>query len=487
MRFRALTYLCIAGIIWGCEDNLEHVPAPDPEIPEEPTGPETPPEDQVPSWPEGQTGKTYVWDNQHIPQIKIYVKKAQWKTVLDGYDSNRNGSAYVRCDVVFDKNGVKDSIPNVAIRLRDNVDAMRPTDSLNEIYMNNQSKWNLSNYELNFNKFINEESNTLRKVKGLFLKSCCNDPTYSRERYCYDLFDRYGIWTIAKNIYCRLSFHIEGDAKPSYLGVYQMIEPIDQDYLNDRSRQFGNIVGNLWKCHSGASLSSYGNILVGNDSGNGTFPTYMLITENSNISEATVQLKSFIKNLTELNNKEFKEWISNVCDVPLLLKTYAVNVTVGMWDDYWNNANNYYLYFDSTSPDTYKVYLIPHDYEMSLGNSSSLMQDPSAQDPFAWGKNRNPLIARILAIEEFRVLYSDMILNLLMSGNYLFYHYEAIDMIKDLMSEVEPFTPNDTGLNMEPVDKPGPKSSNKTFLLTEDGRNCFFYKRGNALSIFLSE
>ena len=32
-------------------------------------------------------------------------------------------------------------------------------------------------------------------------------------------------------------------------------------------------------------------------------------------------------------------------DVNLFLKTY-VNVMVGMWDDYWNNSNNFYFYFD---------------------------------------------------------------------------------------------------------------------------------------------
>jgi spore coat protein CotH len=487
MQFRILTFICIFGIISGCNDKIETDIPPGSEGTENPSEPGLPPEDPTPSWPEGETGKSYVWDKEHIPHITVYVKKNNWKTILDGYDNYTSKSAYVGCNVVFDKNGVRDSISNVALRLRDNNDAMRPTDSLNEMYINNQSQWNLSNYELNFTRFVNKESNSLRKVNGLFLKSCYNDPTLSRERYCYDLYERLGIWTIARNTYCRLSFHVEGDTNPAYLGVYQMIEPVDNSYLEDRKGHFGSTKGNLWKCHAGASLSTTVNLKTGVETNDGATPVYMLITPNSTIDVATQQLKSFINNLTTIDNSRFKEWIESICDVRLLLYTYAVNVTVGMWDDYWNNANNYYLYFDSTSADSYKVYMIPHDHEMSLGNSSSAhMSEPALQDPFNWGKSKAPLIKRILSVDEYRLMYGDIILELLQQGNYLFYYYEAIDMIKDLMHEVEPYTENITGINMTPIDKPGPKSSNKTYRLTQDGRDCFFYQRLMALNEFIT-
>jgi spore coat protein CotH len=68
-------------------------------------------------------------------------------------------------------------------------------------------------------------------------------------------------------------------------------------------------------------------------------------------------------------------------DVNLFLKTYAVNVTVGMWDDYWSNSNNYYFYFDAAG----KFYFIPYDYDNTLG-TSLLMTDSGIQDPLNWGK-----------------------------------------------------------------------------------------------------
>ena len=45
-------------------------------------------------------------------------------------------------------------------------------------------------------------------------------------------------------------------------------------------------------------------------------------------------------------------------DIPLFLKTYAVNLVVGMWDDYWANGNNFYFYFAPNG----KAYFIPYDY-----------------------------------------------------------------------------------------------------------------------------
>ena len=57
-----------------------------------------------------------------------------------------------------------------------------------------------------------------------------DDPNYVRELYCYDLFRRYGIWTAAHDVYCRLWLKV-GDAEPAYFGVYEMIEPIEGVFL----------------------------------------------------------------------------------------------------------------------------------------------------------------------------------------------------------------------------------------------------------------
>ncbi len=87
-----------------------------------------------------------------------------------------------------------------------------------------------------------------------------------------------------------------------------------------------------------------------------------------------------MRQLTSRSGRDFHDWIAQVCDVELLLRTYAVNVAVGMWDDYWNNTNNFYIYFNSDDPDRYEFFFIPYDYDNTLGTSSSCgVQDDSAR------------------------------------------------------------------------------------------------------------
>ena len=51
------------------------------------------------------------------------------------------------------------------------------------------------------------------------------------------------------------------------------------------------------------------------------------------------------------------EWSNSNMDMDLFMKTYAANVILGMWDDYWTNMNNYYFYFDKKGLDIYFRYL----------------------------------------------------------------------------------------------------------------------------------
>ena len=74
-----------------------------------------------------------------------------------------------------------------------------------------------------------------------------------------------------------------------------------------------------------------------------------------------------------------------------ILKTYAVNVMVGMWDDYWNNSNNFYFYFDGVK----KILFHSYDYDNTLG-TSLLMTDSGIQNPLILGK-----VTKILWFQNF--------------------------------------------------------------------------------------
>ena len=339
-----------------------------------------------------------------------------------------------------------------------------------------QSNWHHCHYQLNFTKYNKDVAHELHGVKKLYLKWFKDDPMYVREVFCYDLFHRVGVWTAPHSAYCRLWIRVEGDPSETYLGVYNMIELIDGRYANARAKQFAFKDGFLWKCSSGASLSDASDHLIGND---GSDKIYELKTQTAEYAAAKAQLQDFIKKVAGKGDENFKNWIVEVCDVELLLKTYAVNVAVGMWDDYWKNKNNYYIYFNSKDLYTYKFFFIPYDYDNTLG-TSHLDMDAGRQDPLNWGDNSNPLIYKLLKHEEFRKIYKDALLSLVDPVAGEFYYTRSMARIREWHSKIGDYVSNDTGEDMSIEDRPASWGNHGEYRLLEDSNN-FFKIRAEAI------
>jgi hypothetical protein len=316
------------------------------------------------------------------------------------------------------------------------------------------------------------------------LKWFKDDPAYVREVYCYDLFRRYGVWTAIRDIYCRFWIHVEGDDKPAYYGVYGMLETIDDEYLEVRSDLFGGHKGNLWKCtytHTGpADLKSYNEEhKFGLDQDTDQEWSYELKTEHNSFSSAKSQLQDFIRKLNSKSGQELHDWLGTTIDMPLFLKTYAVNVVVGMWDDYWNNSNNYYLYFNKDGNEGYKLFFIPYDYDNSLGttNHCGVQSDAGRHDPLAWGDgNKNPLVAKILQFADYRDMYVEYLNELIDPSRGLFDFNSSYGRITSWQSRIAPYVSNDTGEDMEIKDRPAGWSSHGEYRLLKNDNNFFTIK-----------
>ena len=162
------------------------------------------------------------------------------------------------------------------------------------------------------------------------------------------------------DVHCRVFLKV-GDTPEAYFGIYQLMEPVDDNFLQRRKEAFklngGSHKGYLWKCQWGSSLRDTDDKCFSDGSDTKNNP-YTLKTNIEQFAAAKELLKDFIDKVNVRSDEEFNAWIAKVCDVKLLLRTIAVSVAVGSWDDYWNNHNNWYLYFDSTGPD-YHFYYIP--------------------------------------------------------------------------------------------------------------------------------
>lgn len=433
-------------------------------------------------------GYDYVWDEDALPEIHINVSLDEWNRLLAMYDENRYTRQYIMADMVYIKGGDTTAIDSVGLRLKGNSSRHRPEGRQYFVpHQTNTTLWRRVHFGINLRKYVDEDAHTIQGIRKIHLRCCTNDPSYVREKYCYDLFKRAGVWAAIRNEYCRLWLHVEGDDNEAYFGVYLMLEPIDKRYLKDRKDKFGSSNGYLWKCRNlgsgGAGLNNpNGDIWYDDDTDD--MHTYTLKTQTEEFDSARVQLVNFMNMLNTLTDTRFHTWIQQVTDVDLLLKTYAVNVAVGMWDDYWNNANNYYLYFSGKHLTGYKVFFIPYDYDSSLGNcsTSGYLTDSGRQNPLQWGHNYNPLIYKILQYEDFRQIYINHLMQLI-DERYALNDREAAQARITAWHElIAPYISNDTGWEMAIEDRPADFSNHGEYNMLNDDENNFFTVKAESIN-----
>ena len=410
---------------------------------------------------------SYVFDAGVIPEIHITVSETQWNKLLAAFDKNADTQEFVECDVRYVKGAETVEISRTGLRLKGNTSRRRPMD--------NGGGWHHCHYGLDFHKYEKDAAHTLKGVRRVNLKWFKDDPAYVREIYCYDLFRRYGVWTAVNDVYSRLWIKV-GNRAEAYLGVYGMLEHVDKNYLRVRRKDFGDEDGNLWKCRYPADLRDV-NADFGADD-NVHDHTYVLKTNKTDgFAAAKAQMQDFIGKLNSLSGAAFNQWFASVMDVDLFLRTYAVNVAVGMWDDYWNNTNNYYFYFNPEG----KFFFIPYDYDNTLGTSMNcgVQSDAGRQSPLKWGSSDNPLISKLLGKPEWKALYVSYLKELcvgeMKAGT-------AISRIKEWHKAISPYVSNDTGEDMKIEDRPASWGNHKEYRILSDGSNCFFSVKASAVN-----
>ena len=462
------------SLLSGCY--LEPLPKdenPDVENPgENNPGDENPDEDNPAGEIISDEGLSYIFDFEYIPEIHLTIPLDQWNKMLSEFDKDPNTSEYFKCDVRYVKGAEEQIIKEAGFRLKGNTSRRRPEGNTGQMHDSAAPDWHHCHFQLNLTKFQKGDQQEIHGVKKLYCKWFKDDSAYAREVFCYDLFRRFGVWTAAFDTYCRLWVHVEGDEKEAYYGVYNQIEIIDSRYLKARVKGFGSKDGFLWKCSYGASLSDTDAGKFGND---GSDKAYELKTQTEFYDAALVQLQDFILKLKGKGEDSFYKWIKEVCDVDLLLKTYAVNVAVGMWDDYWKNSNNFYIYFNSQDQYDYKFFFIPYDYDNTLGTSGMDM-DSGRQDPLNWGNNNNLLIYRLLKFEDFRQTYKSALLDLVDPVSGEMYYKVSMDRIRKWQEKIGPYISNDTGEDMKIEDRPASWGNHGEYRLLEENNNFFKIK-----------
>lgn len=390
----------------------------------------------------------------NVPEVRITVTEKDWKALLDAFNKNNNTQDYIPVDVQYKDGSQTEEVRKAGLRLKGNTSRRYPGEAgnLNHVH-----------FGLHFSEYVEDQK--LLGTSRLDLKWFKDDPAYCREVFCYDLFQRAGVWTAITAGYTRLWVKIGN--KETYMGVYELMEHVKGDYLKRRQNHFGGKGGHLWKARWGANLRD-ANAWMGADDNKSDY-TYELKSTANDYQAAEKELKDFIRNLTGKSGEDFFNWAAQAMDVELLLKTYAVNVVVGMWDDYWNNTNNYYFYFNPAG----KFFFIPYDYDNTLGTSQNcgVQDDAGRQNPLKWGSSDNPLIAKLLQKPEWKAFYVSF-LKELCAGD--FSADASMARIKEWHKAISPYVSNDTGEDMEIKDRPASWGNHGEYRILSSGSNNFF-------------
>ena len=389
-----------------------------------------------------------------VATITLDFSIEEWNKLLLNYDLNPKNEKKVVSRFTYTTNGRTTVLDSIGLKLKGNTSRRRPEGNTGELHNSFNPDWHHFHMSLDFSK--NREAQRFKGLNKVNLKWFKDDPMYAREIYSYDLFQRFGCWTAPRASYCKVNIRVGGEA-PAYYGVYVLLESVDEDYIVKRSAHWGSAIGWLWKGGYADNYNanfvqtiSMGVEDVSTNPALSQYFAYDLKTRKSELAAGKVRLTQFITDLNTKTGTDFQNWIAQQMDIELFLKTYAANVVLGMWDDYWSNANNFYFYFAGNG----KAYFIPYDYDNTLG-TSQLMDNSGTQNPLAWGPmNGRPLVTKILAIPAYQTLYKNYIKELVNANNDYFTATKSIARIQGWHARIAGAVSNDTGEDMAIMDQP---------------------------------
>lgn len=352
-----------------------------------------------------------IFPKDKVVDVKITIDPDDFQDMLD----NASAEEYKTASVNY--NGIQ--MNNIGIRTKGNL-SLRSV-----VQMTDSDRYS---FKLSFDEYVDQ---TLEGISKINLNNNYSDATSMREFLTYELAETMGLPTPK---YSYVNIYINDEL----WGFYLAIEQIGDAYLN---RHFGNAYGALYKgvmTGQGSELS-----YLGDDASLYTGLELKSDTTNNDI---------LLDMLNELNNgSDYAKYI----DVEEALSYIALNVVTNNSDSYMgNNKQNYYLYENNS---VFNV--LPWDYNMAFGGmgggmggfggnrntentdttttTPSELNNPSPTDadknspngeastltnenssssnylmidePTDTAVSERPLIAKLLAVDEYKELYHSII------------------------------------------------------------------------------
>ncbi|MBN8704299.1 MAG: CotH kinase family protein [Bacteroidetes bacterium] len=324
---------------------------------------------------------------------------------------------------IFRNSMVLDTVENVGLRLRGNTSR------------NSEKK----SFKISFNTF--KSGRKWHGLEKLNLNGEHNDPSIIRSKLVWDISNQAGVPS-SRAAYARV--YINGE----YFGLQINVEHVDENFVDDR---FGSDKGNLYKCLWPSDLEWLGSSANSWKKMSNGRRIYELMTNKT--ADDYSGFLAFMKVLHQTPDSIFVREIQRVFNVNAFLKSMAVDVLAGSWDNYWILKNNFYLYHD---PSSNRFEWVPYDYDNTLGIWWDVIQNGNigSRNVYTWGNPNEPrpLMTRIMAQTVFKARYSFFLRQLMNTTYNPTFQNPKIDVIHTKITpwaEADPYRPRDYGFTIQ--------------------------------------
>jgi spore coat protein H len=346
-----------------------------------------------------------LFDDSQLLTVEVTMPPDSFAWLLA--EENLNSDRYLMAAVRLLSSEIDTTADSVGFRVRGNTSRQSAKKS----------------FKIAFDAFDVEEDRVFG-LKKMNLNGEHNDPSVIRSKLCWDLFDQ-----IAAPA-CRAA-HAKLYVNGEYRGLYVHVEEYDKTFLRSR---FGDDSGNLYKCLWPADLTYRGSDPEAYKFIEGGRRTYELQTNEA--EDDYSDIAHLIDVINNTPDAQFEDSLEANFNTWGFLKMLAVEVLVGQWDNYWYNKNNYFLYHDQI---TGKFEFMPYDLDNTFGiwwDGIEGGRDWGNENIYDWGNRHEPrpLVDRMLAVPQYRALYTYFIDRLLEESFNVAHLFAEIETLLPIIS-----------------------------------------------------
>jgi spore coat protein CotH len=301
---------------------------------------------------------------------------------LQGANGKRNGLAalmgvefdYVKADLEF----AGRTFTNVAVRYKGNGTWMQSQGSMKH------------SLKVDLNEFVKGQK--IDGVSKLNFHNAVTDASWMNEVLSHKFYRDAGIPAPA-TAYARVYVTVPGKHNKEYLGLYSMVENIDDNFTESR---FGTKKGSIFKPVTPELFADLGN----------TWEKYKQTYDpKDDPSPAEKQrIIDFAKLVSKGSDAEFESKVGDFLDVNEFSQYMAATVWLSTLDSILGIGQNYYMYME---PKGHKLQFFPWDLDHSFGQfflmgSQDQRNTLSIHKPW---RGQNRFLERVFKVDAFKKPY----------------------------------------------------------------------------------